>query len=325
MKVAFETRPATSHDVPAILRLLGASMSRADDARFELLFRWKHFENAFGPSPMWVACDGGRVVAFRTFMRWEFVRGAEVVHCVRAVDTATHPDYQGRGLFTQLTMAALADLGSDGVRFVFNTPNAQSRPGYLKMGWKTIGRARACVLPLSPSGAVTLLRNRVPASHWSEPATIGSSAAELLDGVDDALLEELLSAPGTGTRLHTRASRSFLRWRYASAALPYRAIVAPGGPERGVALMRLRRRGHAREVVVAALLGSDTTRARRALLREVRRSIDGHADYMIGIGSLPGFAPVPALGPIVTTRALSEQAPDSIAGFRLTMGDIELF
>jgi hypothetical protein len=30
-------------------------------------------------------------------MRWEFVRGGEVLRAVRAVDTATDPDYQGKG------------------------------------------------------------------------------------------------------------------------------------------------------------------------------------------------------------------------------------
>ena len=75
-------------------------------------------------------------------MRWEFQRGDEVFRCVRAVDTATHPDYQGRGLFTRLTKAALPELVADGVKFVFNTPNDQSRPGYLKMGWQAVGRAR---------------------------------------------------------------------------------------------------------------------------------------------------------------------------------------
>jgi len=64
---------------------------------------------------MWVACDGERVVAFRTFMRWEFQRGDQVFRCVRAVDTATHPDYQGRGLFSQLTRSALPELAADGV------------------------------------------------------------------------------------------------------------------------------------------------------------------------------------------------------------------
>jgi len=321
MTLALDTRRATGDDVPAILHLLRASMNRAEDARFEALFRWKHFENPFGASPMWVACDGSRVVAFRTLLRWEFERGGDVLRAVRAVDTATHPDYQGRGLFTRLTRTALAELESEGVRFVFNTPNAKSRPGYLKMGWSTIGRARACVRASVPAGALALARNRVPAGHWSEPATFGMPAEQVLGEVDDALL----ATSSDDTRLRTAASRAFLRWRYASAVLPYRAIVSPEGPERGVALTRVRRRGNAREIVVAAILASADRRARRRLLHEVRRTVRGQADYILGMSPLPGLAPVPFIGPVVTTRDLSERAPKSIVDFCLTMADIELF
>ena len=47
--------------------------------------------------PMWVACDGDRIVGLRTLMRWEFERAGEIFRCVRAVDTATHPELPGPG------------------------------------------------------------------------------------------------------------------------------------------------------------------------------------------------------------------------------------
>jgi predicted N-acetyltransferase YhbS len=323
MTARLETRAAGADDLPAVLDLLRRSMGRADDERFDALFRWKHLDNAFGPSPMWVACDGERVVAFRTFMRWEFQRGDEVFRCVRAVDTATHPDYQGRGLFTQLTRAALPELAADGVAFVFNTPNAQSRPGYLKMGWTAIGRASAYIRPLSSRGAIELVRSRVPASHWSEPATFGIPAEELLD---DERIEGLVARPSGDDVLRTRVTRSFLQWRYASSVLAYRAIVPRGGIEQGVALTRVRRRGNAREVVVATFLGVHSDGgARRRLSRAVRSAARGHASYLLGIGAIPGFVPVPSFGPIVTTRDVSQPAPRKLAEFALSLGDIELF
>ena len=95
----------TAADRDAILDLLRVSLGREVDDRYEALFAWKHVENAFGPSPAWIACDGDRIAGFRTLMRWEFLDGDQVVRAVRAVDTATHPDYQGRGIFTRLTLA----------------------------------------------------------------------------------------------------------------------------------------------------------------------------------------------------------------------------
>ena len=137
---AIELRPATPDDREQILALLGVSLGWGDDTRYRELFAWKHERNPFGRSLAWVVERDGRVVAVRLFMRWMFRRGGSTLHAVRAVDTATHPDHQGHGLFTALTTHALEACRAEGVAFVFNTPNAQSRPGYLKMGWREVGR-----------------------------------------------------------------------------------------------------------------------------------------------------------------------------------------
>jgi GNAT superfamily N-acetyltransferase len=72
------------------------------------------------------------------------------INAVRAVDTATHPDWQGRGIFSRLTLGALDDLRDDGVDCVFNTPNDKSRPGYLKMGWQQVGKVPVSVRLTGP-------------------------------------------------------------------------------------------------------------------------------------------------------------------------------
>ena len=151
---SLDIRPAEPEDRDAIITLLQRSLGSDGDPRYPELFAWKHDTNRFGPSPMWVATDGGRVVAFRALMRWEFVRGGKVLRAVRAVDTATDPDYQGRGLFRALTMHGLESVRAEGVDFVFNTPNDQSRPGYLKMGWREVGRLPAAVRFTGPTGHV---------------------------------------------------------------------------------------------------------------------------------------------------------------------------
>jgi GNAT superfamily N-acetyltransferase len=300
-------RDARDEDLPAVLALLRQSMGRDDDERFDELFRWKHLENPFGRSPMWVACDGDRIVALRALMRWEFERAGETFRSVRMVDTATHPDYQGRGVFTKLTRAAIAAVEAEGVDFVFNTPNAKSLPGYLKMGWQEIGRAPARVRPFSALAALRLVRSRVPASHWSEPIDIGVPVEEVL--------AELMRAQTSHDRLRTRRTEEYLRWRYARQFLRYRAIVA----ESGIAIVRVRHRGDTRETVLA------DAPAERELLRIVCKAVAPVADHAVGVGTLPGWLRVPSLGPIVTTRDLARAAPRDLAAFDFSLGDIELF
>ena len=43
--------------------------------------------------------DNGRIVGVRAFMQWRWVQEGKVYKALRAVDTATHPDYQGKGIF----------------------------------------------------------------------------------------------------------------------------------------------------------------------------------------------------------------------------------
>ena len=314
-------RRATDADLPAILELLRSSMGRADDARFEALFRWKHLENAYGPSPMWVACDGDRLAGLRVFMRWEFDSDEGVLRAVRAVDTATHPDYQGRGIFTKLTTLALEEVSAEGVDFVFNTPNDNSRPGYLKMGWHELGRPVAAVRPTRVAAIPRLRGARTAASHWSEPCNAGVGAIEFLR--DEATVDRLLARrEGKPGALRTRLAPAVLAWRFGLPELAYRVI--GDDPADGVAFVRIRRRGGAREAAVALDLAPGAA-ARRRLFGRIRRAVRRDADYLLALGSVPGFVPVRRLGPLVTARAAGGQPPGTIDDLELRLGDVELF
>lgn len=320
-----EVRQAVDGDLDAILELLRVSMGRAHDERFEQLFRWKHLENRFGRSPMWLAVDGDRIVGLRVFMRWEFERGTQTFRAVRAVDTATHPDYQGRGIFTKLTLGALPDLEAEGVDFVFNTPNDKSRPGYLKMGWQQLGRLPASIRPTRAGGLLALRGARAAAAHWSEEVEWGRPAADVL--ADEHGLAALCARRSPSQRLRTRLDVEALQWRYGTPLLGYRAVtLADGGVEDGVAFVRVRRRGDAREVVVAlALTTGESRRASAALLRRVARLARRDADYLIALERPPAFVPLPALGPVLTARTVAAHAPERCDEFALTLGDVELF
>lgn len=314
-------RDAHDDDLPVILDLLRASMERRDDPRFEALFRWKHLDNAFGRSAMWVACDEDQVVGFRVFMRWEFEHDAGVKHAVRAVDTATHPGYQGRGIFTKLTLHGLDELRGAGVDFVFNTPNEKSRPGYLKMGWHTLGKPVAAVRPTRLGRIAAIRGARTSANHWSENLDVGMSIPDLL--ADGPLVRALLEHRGHARALRTRLDADVLAWRFGLPALAYRVVV--GDPDDGAVFVRVRRRGAAREGVVALVLAPSRAGAARRLLRQVRGALRNEADYLLGLGSLPGFVPVRGLGPIVTARPVAGMAPTEIGELALELGDIELF
>lgn len=135
-----ELRSSTPQDKPAIIDLLKKSLGESTIPKSELLWNWKHEQNPFGQSYVLLAEENQTLVGLRAFMQWEWQRDNQIYKAIRAVDTATHPDFQGKGIFKKLTLHQLGICKQEGVSFVFNTPNSQSKPGYLKMGWVEQGK-----------------------------------------------------------------------------------------------------------------------------------------------------------------------------------------
>ena len=321
-----DVRVATPADGPAVLALLEVALGWGDDEAFARFFAWKHAENPFGASPGWVALDGERVVGFRTFLRWELEGPNGVVRAVRAVDTATHPDHQRRGVFSRLTATALEELAAEGVDLVFNTPNDRSGPGYAKLGWRRLGPVPISCRPRSPAALVRMAGARRAAQRWSLPIGAGRPAAEVLS--DPAVGALLASQPSPAAGLRTRRSTGFLAWRYGFAPLHYRAVLAGDDLADGFALFRARRRGRAVEGTLCDVVvpGADPRLARRA---RARVAATPGLDYVLDRrtpGALrAGFVPVPGQGPTLYARPLGSRTLPPPADWGLTLGDVELF
>lgn len=317
-----EVRRAEREDDGQVVPLLRAALNKSDDPNYDGFLEWKHRQNAFGESPAWVALHDGRIVGYRTFLRWRFLsQEGKKVTAVRAVDTATLPEYQGLGIFRRLTLQGVADLTLAGDGIVFNTPNDQSRPGYLKMGWSQVGRLPVSVLPRSPGAMARMVTSRVPAALWSEPTSVGLPGEALADrSVAEGLLNH---APTRGFR--TDRTPEYLQWRTSFEPLRYRVLLAsPGDPAEGGIVFRLRRRGETIEAAVIEQLVPNRRTGMKLVARMLRET---GADYAIGLRSGPsaGLLPLPGQGPLLTSRPLASSPPQAARDWALTLGDVELF
>jgi GNAT superfamily N-acetyltransferase len=328
-------RPFVVDDVPRVLELLQASLGGGPAGRRPPeFFRWKHLDSPFGPSFMLVAEHDARLVGLRAFMRWRFVTAGRTIEAVRAVDTATHPDYQGMGIFTRLTRALLEAIDGQ-VDLVFNTPNAKSGPGYGKMGWQEVGRLPVVVRPRRPLRLLGAWRGRAR-PRPGPPILAAPAAAALERGAELVALLRREPAPPPAA-LSTPVDAEHLRWRYAAAPLlDYRAVTDERDGELvGLAIFRVRARGRLWEsTVVKVLAGGDPGTARRLLRGVARAAPVDHLTFHAPAGSplaraaaRCGFVPSPAGIRLMVNPRRPDIGPDPTRAdaWALSLGDLEVF
>ena len=237
-----------------------------------------------------------------------------------------------------LTLQAI-EIMRDEAELVFNTPNEKSLPGYLKMGWRVVGRAPILIgahRPLRVALGFRSIREAVTPSR-PRPAPAGEAAAEVLAGSDD--ISRLLAVARTAEdRLATDDDITYLRWRYGSVPLlDYRAVCEEGpGGLRGLALFRVRPRGRLWECTVGELIVEDGDRAVAGrLLRRIRRTTG--ADHVAA--SFPArsgqasaarrhaFVRAPGGMTMVVNPLRGVTRPDPLAfdSWAVRLGDLEVF
>jgi GNAT superfamily N-acetyltransferase len=302
-----------SEDEPYVLELMRQSLGESELLpRTSNFWKWKHFENPFGSSLLLVARINKQIVGLRAYLRWRFVSPFGTLQAMRAVDTATHPDHQRKGVFRLLTLEANRRAGEEGVDLIFNTPNQKSLPGYLTMGWSLVGKPRTYVRIMHPF-------------RWARPrdrSGLPDPKRVVPGGANCKFDESFGDRPMLGIR--TDRSVAYLQWRFARhPTVAYRAIVS----ESGFSIVRGNYRGGRVEVVVSEIMGEPSMRA-------VRRA--AAADYLVGSARpetpearlflRSGFLPAPGRGLTLVAKPLTERArfAQHLSNWDLSAGDLEL-
>jgi GNAT superfamily N-acetyltransferase len=161
-----ETRPATSADAEGILSLRREVFGNLDPVRcLPAAWRWQYGENPSGPGIVWIAKDGGRVVAhYAVIPARMLVDGKEALYAF-SCDTMVAPGYRRRGLFVDLARKTYAQaIEERGVRWIWGFPNARSMPGFVnQLAWNDLGRFPSYITLSNPfSGAGQTFQSQVP-------------------------------------------------------------------------------------------------------------------------------------------------------------------
>lgn len=329
--------PARKPELLELLRLcLGEGPGRERDAAW---WDWRHERNPFGPSLILTAEVQGKIVGLRPFLRWQLLSGEEPIRAVKPIDTVTHPDYRRLGIFSRLTTAALEQARQEGVQMLFNTPNRNSLPGYLKLGWQRVARLPVCIKVLRPlAGAVraawSLLRGSGTDVAEKEIRVDSPRAAELFR--DAAAIAELVAPWWGNGEVRTPRTAEFLRWRYAEHPHADYFVEAEdaGGRLVAAAVFRSRFRRGLRELMLDDLfLREHDSAAVGRLLKRIACATD--ADYIVAhfpaaspvrrMLAACGFRDVPGKCIELVARGLgsTETAGWRCESWALTLADIE--
>jgi hypothetical protein len=301
-------RPATDQDIHAIVGLLKMSLGESLMPKSESFWRWKHVDNAFGRSPVLLAFEKDVLIGVRAFMRWEWRQGDKTYKAVRAVDTATHPQHQGKGIFKTLTLQLVDQCKGEGVDFIFNTPNKSSKPGYLKMGWMSQGKLKLHLKPV-----------------LSKTQSIGFESTYSIGNVMKEMNTQIyLPSPDIATNITT----SFLDWRYIkNPNINYYAFSNHRTNPTYLTIFRLKKFRWGTEFRICETLKIGTINE-DDYQQHFKAAINASGANLISSSSRIHRFPELSLpiGPEVTTRSLSSD--HNFLSFRFwkpTLGDMEVF
>lgn len=327
-------RPAELSDDPAIINLLKESLGDSTIPKSEALWAWKHRQNPFGTSYMLLAEEDGKLVGVRAFMKWNWVRNQKIYPAVRAVDTATHPAHQGKGIFKKLTLHQLDICRQQQVQFVFNTPNLQSLPGYLKMGWVEQGSMPVKIKLLRPLRMAAARFGKQIADTSVDPTPYQKWTNDVIQMADRAVPAD--------DQLSTAMSSQYISWRYASNPLfNYNYLT---DQKQFLLVTRIKSHNGYRELRITDFLLTNRNASRKELSKYIRNTLLQHCHHhKVDFVSLSGqqfkehralfhwmgWLPVRNRGPLITLRDLNmnDIFPSLLvrANWGYSLGDMELF
>src|SRR5690606_3059938 len=119
-------------------------------------------------------------------------------------DTVVHPDYRGRGIFSGINKVRISDVKKESGDIIFNFPNENSLRGYVKMGWKNLGKVTSDVRIISPVNVII--------SYFSKGQVVNMEVTESYK-IDLNKMDSDITDSNSG-RIRIKQSREYIDWRY---------------------------------------------------------------------------------------------------------------
>ncbi len=222
-------------------------------------FQWKYLDNPAGHASAFVARHKGHIAAFYGIIPEHYlIDGARrTIH--QSMDTMTHPDHRGKGLFLKLARATYADLEErTGELHIIGYPGPTSIHGFVKrLEWRCLAEMRYHFI-------APLMARTASLFHSDRGAQVGPITD--LDPEWDAYFKGHDPRP---TRMAKVLDRDVLRWRtWDHPTIQYEHVgIHIDGVPRGLCIYRKEASGRLFILLLDVKERADTSTVLSALMR----------------------------------------------------------
>lgn len=257
---------AQKDDKKQILDLLNTVFSvqerSSNNLRGDEFWGWKIELNVFRKTDVILAKKEGVVVGVGTMWPWEFQFDDTILKAFQPCDTVVSSDARGQGVFTNINKKRIEYANEHGADLIFNFPNANSLPGYLKMGWKFLGKISWRVKILKPHKVLMIMFSQ---NKKSIKVPVPSKLLLTKDKI--AVIELLENA--SHQQIVINRKKGFYDWRYLEHSSRQYGVIFAGKKLESAAIFTLNKINNLTELVVVDLLGD--RRQLKLLLKEITK------------------------------------------------------
>tara|TARA_Y100001960_G_C14743441_1_gene864316 strand:- start:1256 stop:2329 length:1074 start_codon:yes stop_codon:yes gene_type:complete len=340
----YPIREMNTHDIDRFRELYKAVWGFNRPLGFD---KWRLFDTPHGTCPTAVAMDGDRFAGLYTL--WPislYLAGTEVLGG-QSMDTMTHPDHQGRGLFTKLALASYEIAASRGVKALYGFPNPNSYPGFVnKLNWDHTGDITHYIRLLRISN-----HPRVPTvvkpvcdivAHLIPKGKFGPFRITNKRPPEESIIEIIASDTEPNVCSISKSTKWF-QWRYTSESENgYKWITAYSKNDKacgfGVWGMREEGWGGSRDMRahLVELVGASEGAKRAVLAAIIKEAFESHAMLLETLCSYPSTERVlrragfirHRRAPLITRKTTTSNLPANIhnhSTWRIIGGDVDTF
>ena len=327
------------------LALLAQSTYHAGEIIVEKYLDWEYKSNPVGEATLFVAENENQIVSQYVVIPQKYISGNEIYNGSLSVNTITHPDHRGKGLFTKLAELNYAECKRNAIDFTLGFPNKNSVTGFTgKLKFKLLGNMPLLFSIIRPLNAIRgfILYKKNHGKDLDIEIPLNETHVSKFD-LDKDLnkYNSFLREIEKRNLLSTKRSPEFIKWRYLDIPLRKYHLykVEEDGKIVSVIILRAKNIKGVGCGIVVDLLSKNVNDGIKQIIKEFRKckldilvstvpenSMESMCLSKSGFYKAPEFLMFKKLHVII--RMHSAKLSDSVTDFKkwfLTFGDYDIF